>query len=120
MHGIEILGWLASERISRPRVSAELQHCYFSSITCPPCGSPFSGKATTARVIHLQGLLCGVLQVIVQKLAESEGGKGTVMQYADQIMEALLSVFSNRHEPTPRQFVNGSLGILQLRHTSMT
>jgi importin subunit beta-1 len=47
-------------------------------------------------MIGLQGLLCGVLQVIVQKLAETEAGKGTVMQYADQIMEALLSVFGNR------------------------
>ena len=45
----------------------------------------------------LQGLLCGVLQVIIQKLAEQEATRMTVVQYADQIMEALLSVFSNRH-----------------------
>lgn len=38
-----------------------------------------------------------MLQVIIQKLAEQESTKMTVLQYADQIMEALLSVFSNRH-----------------------
>lgn len=38
-----------------------------------------------------------MLQVIIQKLAEQETTKMTVLQYADQIMEALLSVFSNRH-----------------------
>ena len=45
----------------------------------------------------MQGLLCGVLQVIIQKLAEQDTTKVTVMQYADQIMEALLRVFSSRH-----------------------
>ena len=45
----------------------------------------------------VQGLLCGVLQVIIQKLAEQDTTKVTVMQYADQIMEALLRVFSSRH-----------------------
>lgn len=49
------------------------------------------------RSLFAQGLLCGVLQVIIQKLAEQEVTKMTVLQYADQIMEALLSVFSNRH-----------------------
>ena len=70
-----------------------------SPFICPPCTTYLSKRCNifSARFVHLQGLLCGVLQVIVQKLAESEGGKGTVMQYADQIMEALLSVFSNRH-----------------------
>ena len=48
-------------------------------------------------VSSAQGLLCGVLQVIIQKLAEQESTKVTVLQYSDQIMEALLSVFSNRH-----------------------
>ena len=42
----------------------------------------------------VQGLLCGVLQVIVQKLSESEANKASVMQCADQCMEVLLSVFA--------------------------
>ena len=40
----------------------------------------------------LQGLLCGVLQVIVQKLSETERSKSDVVQYADAIMEVLLQV----------------------------
>ena len=42
----------------------------------------------------LQGLLCGVLQVIVQKLSETERSKLDVVQYADAIMEVLLQVGS--------------------------
>lgn len=42
----------------------------------------------------VQGLLCGVLQVIVQKLSESDSTKGTVIQLADQCMEVLLGVFN--------------------------
>lgn len=45
----------------------------------------------------LQGLLCGVLQVVIQKLAEQDSTKVTVLQYADQIMAALLRVFNSRH-----------------------
>ena len=41
-----------------------------------------------------QGLLCGVLQVIVQKLSESDATKAGVTAYADAIMEALLRVFA--------------------------
>ena len=44
--------------------------------------------------IWLQGLLCGVLQVIVQKLSEADATKGAVMQCSDQCMEVLLGVFS--------------------------
>lgn len=44
----------------------------------------------------LQGLLCGVLQVIVQKLSESDEAKAGVLQYADHIMDALLRVFACR------------------------
>ncbi len=43
-----------------------------------------------------QGLLCGVIQVIVQKLTENDEAKAGVLQYADQIMEALLRVFACR------------------------
>ena len=43
---------------------------------------------------EVQGLLCGVLQVIVQKLSDSDAAKAGVVQYADPIMQALLSVLS--------------------------
>ena len=43
-----------------------------------------------------QGLLCGVLQVIIQKLSESDASKTGVLQYGDQIMEVLLGVFACR------------------------
>ncbi|KAF8069441.1 KPNB1 [Scenedesmus sp. PABB004] len=45
---------------------------------------------------ELQGQLCGVLQVIMQKLSEVEQYKAAVLQYADQIMETLLRVFSGQ------------------------
>ncbi|KAK9806952.1 hypothetical protein WJX72_008531 [[Myrmecia] bisecta] len=48
------------------------------------------------RNSELQGLLCGVLQVIVQKLSETDTTKAAVLQYADAIMEALLSVLASR------------------------
>ncbi|CAN0911323.1 Importin subunit beta-1 [Linum grandiflorum] len=41
-----------------------------------------------------QGLLCGCLQVIVQKLSSSETTKYLFMQYADQIMGLFLRVFA--------------------------
>ena len=42
----------------------------------------------------VQGLLCGVLQVIIQKLSEQDVTKAGVTAFADTIMEALLSVFA--------------------------
>lgn len=45
---------------------------------------------------ELQGLLCGCLQVIIQKLAASEPTKYAFMQYADQIMNLFLRVFACR------------------------
>ena len=45
---------------------------------------------------ELQGLLCGCLQVIIQKLGSSETTKYLFMQYADQIMELYLRVFACR------------------------
>ncbi|CAN1250825.1 Importin subunit beta-1 [Linum perenne] len=43
---------------------------------------------------ELQGLLCGCLQVIIQKLGSSEPTKYVFMQYADQIMGLFLRVFA--------------------------
>ncbi|KAM4076038.1 hypothetical protein ACJW30_12G034400 [Castanea mollissima] len=48
------------------------------------------------RQSELQGLLCGCLQVIIQKLGSSEPTKYLFMQYADQIMELYLRVFACR------------------------
>lgn len=48
------------------------------------------------RQNELQGLLCGCLQVIIQKLGASEPTKHHLMQYADQIMGLFLRVFASR------------------------
>ncbi|WCJ41547.1 Importin subunit beta-1 [Euphorbia peplus] len=45
---------------------------------------------------ELQGLLCGCLQVIIQKLGSLEPTKVVFMQYADQIMGLFLRVFACR------------------------
>lgn len=41
----------------------------------------------------LQGLLCGVLQVVIQKLSGNDSAKTSLLEKADQIMQALLGVF---------------------------
>ncbi|WCJ41542.1 Importin subunit beta-1 [Euphorbia peplus] len=48
------------------------------------------------RQSELQGLLCGCLQVIIQKLGSLEPTKIVFMQYADQIMGLFLRVFACR------------------------
>ncbi|KAG9133976.1 hypothetical protein Leryth_004682 [Lithospermum erythrorhizon] len=45
---------------------------------------------------ELQGLLCGCLQVIIQKLGASEPTKYAFMQHADNIMNLFLRVFACR------------------------
>lgn len=45
---------------------------------------------------EIQGLLCGWLQVIIQKLGSSEQTKYVFMQYADQMMGLFLRVFAIR------------------------
>ncbi|PSC75516.1 importin subunit beta-1-like [Micractinium conductrix] len=54
------------------------------------------GGEAAERQSEIQGLLCGMTQVIVQKLSDSEGAKAGVLQYADNIMEALMAVFACR------------------------
>lgn len=53
---------------------------------------------------ELQALLCGVLQVIIQKMESFETTKLGVLQYADQLMGLFLRVFACRgatvHEET--------------------
>ncbi|KAK8949364.1 Transportin-1 [Platanthera zijinensis] len=46
---------------------------------------------------ELQGLLCGCLQVIIQKLGSAELTKHAFMQYTDQIMDLFLRVFACRN-----------------------
>ncbi|KAL5706753.1 Importin subunit beta-1 [Ranunculus cassubicifolius] len=46
---------------------------------------------------ELQGLLCGCLQVFIQKLGASEPTKYAFMQYADQMMGLFLRVFACRN-----------------------
>lgn len=48
------------------------------------------------RQSEIQGLLCGMTQVIVQKLSDVDSAKAGVLQYADHIMEVLLNVFACR------------------------
>lgn len=38
-------------------------------------------------LLFVQGLLCGVLQVIIQKLSETDATKPGVLQFGDAIME---------------------------------
>ncbi|CAH9111887.1 unnamed protein product [Cuscuta epithymum] len=45
---------------------------------------------------ELQGLLCGCLQVIIQKLGTGDQAKFVFIQYADQIMNLFLRVFACR------------------------
>ncbi|KAM7268122.1 hypothetical protein ACFE04_010288 [Oxalis oulophora] len=45
---------------------------------------------------ELQGLLCGCMQVIIQKLGSSEPTKYVFIQHADQIMGLFLRVFACR------------------------
>lgn len=44
----------------------------------------------------LQALLCGCLQVIIQKLSASDSTKYGILQYADQMMNLFLRVFACR------------------------
>lgn len=45
---------------------------------------------------EVQALLCGVLQVIVQKMGSSESTKHAILQYADQMMALFLRIFACR------------------------
>lgn len=54
-----------------------------------------SGQAAEKQA-EVQGQLCGTLQVVIQKLSEQDNTKAVVLQYADHIMQALLSVLSQR------------------------
>ncbi|CAL5228954.1 g12186 [Coccomyxa viridis] len=56
--------------------------------------TPITSVDEHERQSELQGLLCGVLQVIIQKLSDQDTSKAAVTQFADNIMEALLGVMA--------------------------
>ncbi|EIE27283.1 ARM repeat-containing protein [Coccomyxa subellipsoidea C-169] len=115
----DIVGALLDARQGEPQEVARLQAQAFEAIndavrsasadTLPlvaqliplmlsKLGSTFQAPANSAdereRQSELQGLLSGVLQVIIQKLSEQDVTKAGVTAFADTIMEALLSVFA--------------------------
>mmetsp|Transcript_36758 Transcript_36758/g.92846 ORF Transcript_36758/g.92846 Transcript_36758/m.92846 type:complete len:881 (-) Transcript_36758:305-2947(-) len=69
-------------------------------VVLPEIDKTFQLPATSAEArekqAEVQGQLCGVLQVIVQKLSEEDDTKAGVLPYADQIMEKVLHIFNNR------------------------
>ncbi|XP_020577701.1 importin subunit beta-1 [Phalaenopsis equestris] len=61
---------------------------------------------------ELQGLLCGCLQVIIQKLGSAESTKYAFMQYADQLMDLFLRVFACRNNATVHEEAMLAIGAL--------
>eukprot|EP00192_Tetraselmis_astigmatica_P009547 CAMPEP_0117667886 /NCGR_PEP_ID=MMETSP0804-20121206/11224_1 /TAXON_ID=1074897 /ORGANISM="Tetraselmis astigmatica, Strain CCMP880" /LENGTH=890 /DNA_ID=CAMNT_0005475679 /DNA_START=134 /DNA_END=2806 /DNA_ORIENTATION=+ len=62
---------------------------------------PANSHEQGEKIGQLQGYLCGVLQVIIQRLAMEDTTKNpgphlTVLQCADQLMQTFLGVFHNR------------------------
>ena len=54
------------------------------------------------KLAEVQGQLCGVLQVIVQKLSEQDDTKVAVLQYADQVRWVRGGRLSWRNSHSPR------------------
>jgi len=52
---------------------------------------------------ELIGLLCGCLQVIIQKLGSAEPTKYIFLQYADQIMGLFIKVFARRNATADKE-----------------
>lgn len=50
-----------------------------------------------SHTVYTQGLLCGVVQVAITRLAEDDAAVSAVQQVSDQVMETMLRVFNFRH-----------------------
>ena len=63
--------------------------------TLGPAAAAAAAAAADARArrAELQSLLCGVLTVVLQRLAADDVGKAAAAPHADSVMEALLAVF---------------------------
>ncbi|KAG1660011.1 hypothetical protein FOA52_009831 [Chlamydomonas sp. UWO 241] len=58
--------------------------------------TPATSTEAQEKLAEVQGQLCGVLQVIMQKLGKHDDTKAAVLQYGDQIMSTLLRIFQLR------------------------
>lgn len=77
-------------------VVAQLQPLFVQEIS-KTFDAPITSEFAREKQAELQGQLCGVLQVLMQKLSESDATKSGVLQYGDLIMQTLLRIFSNNH-----------------------
>ena len=63
-------------------------------------GSTFEAQVTSQDILEKQtdqqALLCGTLQVIIQRLGSEEAAKGSLAQHSDNLMTAFLRVLANR------------------------
>ena len=63
-------------------------------------GSTFEAQVTSQDMLEKQtdqqALLCGTLQVIIQRLGSEEAAKGSLAQHSDNLMTAFLRVLANR------------------------
>lgn len=57
---------------------------------------PGSNAEAAEKQAEEQGLLCGVIQVLVQRLSEDDSGREAVLANADAVASALLAVFACR------------------------
>lgn len=76
-----------------PKLSVSRSANRSPAAACPHHLSP--STCSQASLLP-QSLLCGVLQVVVQKLTETEASKAEVMRRADQGMEVLLAVLRSQ------------------------
>ena len=63
-------------------------------------GSTFEAQVTSQDMLEKQtdqqALLCGTLQVIIQRLGSEEAAKGSLAQHSDNLMTAFFRVLANR------------------------
>lgn len=64
--------------------------------TLAALSQPGLGPEAQEKIGEVQGLLCGTLQTIVQKLSGEDATKMMIIQFGDQIMQMLLRVLGAR------------------------